>query len=134
LLLSLVGAATLALAWRSRIAIALVTALSLALLQRLGWLERVPAIGGATLARLGRISYSLFLIHFPVLLLVNAAVSQLMPAGPWIDAAGLAVALALSLGAAGLLHRWVEMQSQSWRAVLVLFGGLLVCGAVGNVL
>ena len=73
LLLALVGAAALALDWRSRIATALVTALAVAVVQHRDGLAPAawPRIG-APLVRLGRISYSLFLIHFPVLLLVSA--------------------------------------------------------------
>ena len=80
--------------------------------------------------RLGRISYSLFLIHFPVLLLVSAVVSHFMPDTPWIDLMGLALTVALSIAAAMLLHRWVESRPATWRAVLGLFAGLLVCGLI----
>jgi peptidoglycan/LPS O-acetylase OafA/YrhL len=131
LLLALVGAAALALDWRSRIATALVTALCVAIVQHLDGLK--PAAWppmGEPLVRLGRISYSLFLIHFPVLLLVSAVVSRLMPATPWIDLLGLLVTFALSIAAALLLYRCVESRPATWRAVLGLFAGLLACGLV----
>jgi len=129
LLLALVGAAALALDWRSRIAIALVTALAVAVVQHRDGLAPAawPRIG-APLVRLGRISYSLFLIHFPVLLLVSAAMSRLLPATPWIDLMGLLATFALSIAAASLLYRWVESRPATWRAVLGLFGALLACG------
>ena len=73
-------------------------------------------------------SYSLFLIHFPVILLVSAVVSHWAPATPWIDAAGMVAAIALSLAAAWVLYRRIELRPASWRAVLALFAGLLVCG------
>jgi peptidoglycan/LPS O-acetylase OafA/YrhL len=131
LLLLLMGAAALALDWRSRIAIALVTATAVALLQHRDGLAPAswPRIG-EPLVRLGRISYSLFLIHFPVLLLVSALVSRFTPAGPWIDLLGLLATFALSIAAATLLYRWVESRRATWRAVLGLFASLLVCGAL----
>ncbi|MBT2325786.1 acyltransferase [Variovorax paradoxus] len=132
-LLLLVGAAALAIDWRSRIAIALLTALMVAIVQR-------RAARGAAdwptvarpLLRLGRISYSLFLIHFPVLLLMSAALGRLAPAAPWIGMLGLAVAFVLSIAAAMLLYRWVESKPATWSAVLALFAGLLVCGALAS--
>ena len=80
------------------------------------------------LPRLGRISYSLFLIHFPVLLATNAAVGQMRPHGAWIDALGMAATFGLSVAAALLLYRWVEVRPASWRAVTALFAALLVSG------
>jgi len=126
-LLLLVGAAALALDWRSRIATALVTALLLAIVQRRHGLEFAT---WSPLVRLGRISYSLFLIHFPVLLLVSAAFDRLAPEGPWVDLFGLLATFALSIAAAMLLYRWVESRPATWRGVLALFAGLLVCGAM----
>ena len=130
-LLALLGAAVLALDWRSRIATALVSALAVAVVQHVyglkpaGW----PAVG-EPLVRLGRISYSLFLIHFPVLLLVSAVVSHFLPTNPWIDMMGLLATVALSIVAAMLLYRWVESRPATWRAVLGLFAGLLACSAI----
>jgi peptidoglycan/LPS O-acetylase OafA/YrhL len=126
-LLMLVGAAALALDWRSRIATALVTALLLAAAQRRGGLTLAAWV---PLVRLGRISYSLFLIHFPVLLLVSAVVARLTPAGPWVGLFGLLATFVLSIAAAGLLYRWVESRPATWRGVLALFAGLLACGAM----
>ena len=130
-LLLLVGTAALALDWRSRIATALVTALLVAVVQRLAGPEPAewPPLA-QPLLRLGRISYSLFLIHFPVLLLVSAAVGRFVPEGPWVDLFALFATFALSIAAAMLLYRWVESRPATWRAVLALFAGLLVCGAV----
>ena len=129
-LLASVGTAALVLDWRSRIAMALVTALALALVQRCGGLDRVPAFGGRAGVWLGTISYPLFLLHFPVLLLVSAADARWWPVGPWIDLGGLALAFGLSLAAAVLVHRCVEMRRPTWRAASVLFVALLLCGAL----
>ncbi|SFQ32400.1 Peptidoglycan/LPS O-acetylase OafA/YrhL, contains acyltransferase and SGNH-hydrolase domains [Variovorax sp. OK605] len=130
-LLVLVGAGALAIDWRSRIATALVTALLLAIAQRRHWLSppHWPTVA-VPLQRLGRMSYSLFLIHFPVLLAMNAAVANAGPHGAWFDAAGLVATFALSVGAAALLYRWVETRQASWRAVFALFAALVISGLV----
>ncbi|MDP9965303.1 peptidoglycan/LPS O-acetylase OafA/YrhL [Variovorax paradoxus] len=128
-LLALTGAGALAVDWRSRIATALVSALLIAVAQRRGWLSlgRWPD-AAMPLQRLGRMSYSLFLIHFPVLLATNAAAAQLGPHPAWIDALGLAATFGLSVAAAQLLHRSVELRPASWRVVAALFAALLVSG------
>ncbi|WP_370878316.1 acyltransferase family protein [Variovorax paradoxus] len=128
-LLALTGAGALAIDWRSRIAIALVSALLIAIAQRQNWLSMARWPDAAQpLQRLGRISYSLFLIHFPVLLATNAAVGQMGPHAAWIDALGMAATFGLSVAAALLLYRWVEVRPASWRAVTALFAALLVSG------
>ena len=130
-LLALLGAGALAIDWRSRIATALVTALLLAIAQRRHWLS--PAhwpLLAVPLQRLGRMSYSLFLIHFPVLLAMNAAVANAGPHGAWFDAAGLVATFALSVAVAALLYRWVEARPALWRGVFMLFAALLVSGIV----
>jgi peptidoglycan/LPS O-acetylase OafA/YrhL len=130
-LLVLVGAGALAIEWRSRIATALVTALLIALAQHHHWLSpaKWPA-AAVPLQRLGRMSYSLFLIHFPVLLAMNALVANLAPHGPWLDLLGMVVTFGLSVAAAALLYRWVESRPASWRGVFTLFAALLVSGIV----
>jgi len=128
-LLALAGAGALAIDWRSRIATALVSALLIAVAQRQDWLSLARRPDAAQpLQRLGRISYSLFLIHFPVLLATNAAMGGLGPHAAWIDALGLAATFGLSVAAALLLYRWVEIRPASWRAVAVLFAALMVSG------
>jgi peptidoglycan/LPS O-acetylase OafA/YrhL len=128
-LLALTGAGALAIDWRSRIATALVSALLIAVAQRNGWLSlRGRPDAAMPLQRLGRISYSLFLIHFPVLLATNAMVAQLGPHAAWIDALGMAATFGLSVAAAFVLYRWVEVRPASWRVVTGLFAALLVSG------
>lgn len=101
-----VGAAALVLDFRSRIALALFTALALVAVFRTGasTLHRMPAAVGV----LGRISYSVFLVHFPVCLVVNAAFTRFAPASPLIQAAGILVAWVASIVAGAMFYRWIE--------------------------
>ena len=57
---------------------------------------------------MGRISYSLFLIHFPVLLVVNAWSSRYLTASTASGLGGLLMAYLLSLGAGMVLYHGVE--------------------------
>jgi len=125
----LLGVAALLWDWRIRIAVALATALMLAVAQRRGLLSAPPGwLATRPVLWLGRISYSLFLIHFPVILLVNAGVAQLGAHPPWVDLMAMLAALALAMGAATLLHRWVECRPASAPLTLFLLGVLLACG------
>ena len=127
--LAAVGIAALAWDWRIRIAVALATALVLAVAQRRGLLSDPPRwLASRPMLWLGRISYSLFLIHFPVILLVNAGVAQLGVHSPWLDLLGMLAALALAMGAATLLYRCVESRPASAPLTLLLLGVLVACG------
>jgi peptidoglycan/LPS O-acetylase OafA/YrhL len=70
----------------------------------------------------GRISYSVFLVHFPVCLLVNALVSSLAPGQPVLNALGMAAAWGLSNVAGALFYRFVE-SAQPLAALQALLGG-----------
>ena len=132
-LLALVGATALLIDWRSRIATALVTALLIAVAQRHDWLDlpmRWPPVVRRPLLRLGAISYSLFLIHFPVLLLTSAVIAQWAGRPAWVDALGLLATFGLSVAAAGWLHRWSEVPRASWRAWFAALAGLLASGGL----
>ncbi|MBB5609020.1 MULTISPECIES: acyltransferase [unclassified Janthinobacterium] len=97
----------LAINFRSRIALALVVACALFLFGR----SRTPAQGQgwSVVNRLGQISYSVFLIHFPVCLLVNAAFIHLAPLEPSWQALGMLTAWGASLVCGAAFHRWVEV-------------------------
>jgi peptidoglycan/LPS O-acetylase OafA/YrhL len=96
--------------YRSRIAVALVVALALGLASRHGFLVRWPK--SSLLAYLGQISYSVFLIHFPVCLIINALVAHVALADPWLNLAGIVLAWVVSLLAGGLFYRVVERPAQ----------------------
>lgn len=96
----------LALDFRTRIALALLTALVL-MMGRAGLFGR--ARDSAAVSYLGRISYALFLVHFPVCLLVNAVFTRFLPADAGVQAMGMVCAWVLSVLAAMLFHQRVEL-------------------------
>jgi len=96
----------LLLEFRSRIALAAVVACVLFLWGR----SKTSAQGRswAAVNGLGKISYSIFLIHFPVCLLVNAAFTRFVPADPALQGLGMLLAWGSSMLAGAAFHRWVE--------------------------
>ena len=110
-LLTLAAAAALAVDFRERIAVATGVMLFLAFTARSGLLHTLPV--PAAVSRLAQISYSVFLVHFPLSLLVNAAVSGFFPANPVINALGMLLALALIIL---LLKQWSESRINRLRA------------------
>jgi peptidoglycan/LPS O-acetylase OafA/YrhL len=106
LALGLLGLAALMVDFRARIALALATALLLALARRGGWMDRLPA--SRLTAYFGKISYSVFLVHFPVCLMVNALVSHFVPDMPVLNALGMVVAWVASNMAGAVFYRYVE--------------------------
>jgi peptidoglycan/LPS O-acetylase OafA/YrhL len=68
---------------------------------------------GRAIAWLGKVSYSLFLVHFPVLVLVATVWTHLEWHSPAQAVAGLGMSFLLSLLAAVLFHRWVEQPASA---------------------
>jgi len=97
----------LALEFRTRIELALAVACVLFLCGRSVKVLTGPL--GAAVNTLGRISYAVFLIHFPVSLLVNTAFVRYAPLEPQWQALGMLTAWAASLAAGAAFHRWVEV-------------------------
>ena len=124
----LLGASALVLDFRLRIALAWLLALALV------WLLRRPApVWGRALEplqTLGKMSYSVFLVHFPVCLLVNAIVSELWPESLWINALGMLAAFGLSVAAGRVLYQQVERQVPSWVSALRWQAGLVGTGLI----
>ncbi len=108
------GLAAVLVDFRSRIAVALLVTLLLGLVRHADaaqrWLEWRP------LAFLGRISYSVFLVHYPVCLVVNAAFAHFAQGGPLINAFGLVLAWCASLLVGALFHRHVEQAADMWQS------------------
>ncbi|RJG00998.1 acyltransferase family protein [Noviherbaspirillum sedimenti] len=99
--------AALAVDFRSRIAVALVVAGVLFFFGRARLTH--SGRGFALINRLGQISYSVFLVHFPVCLVVNAAFNRFIPAEAHWQAAGMLIGWAASLAAGAAFFRWVEV-------------------------
>ena len=118
------GLLALALDFRIRVALALGVALALV---RWGTASKLPARcrkPQAMVQAMSLHSYALFLVHFPVLLLVNAAFTRL---GFRPETASQASALgwgiagwAASLWAAKIFYCWTESPAAAWRSVLRL--------------
>lgn len=124
-LLLVVGLAALSLLveFRERVALALLTALALGLAQH--WLKSRPARAQppltVPLAHLGNHSYSLFLVHFPICLLVNALFEQQGLGSAGMGAVFMLAAWLLANMASLPFHRWIEapagrLKLQPWLA------------------
>lgn len=109
-LIAVAGALALWIDFRPRIAIGLATALVLGYspLHIKRWEMRVLHYFGGT-------SYALFLVHFPVFLLVSAVFQHYWPGMPIMGVVGLFVAWVVSNLVADVFHRWVELPFTRWR-------------------
>lgn len=105
-LMAVLWAAALLVEWRWRVALAGGVAVLLVLGVHGGL--RLPRVPGMVLRRFSRAAYALFLIHYPVLLLVGAVVHRVAPGRGDAALAGLLIAWVASLVAADFLHRHVE--------------------------
>lgn len=100
--------AALLLDFRLRIAVALAVACVLFLFGRMRSTSS-SYLGLPVINRLARISYSVFLIHFPVCLLMNAAFARFVPPEPHYQALGMLMAWGASLLAGAAFHKCVEL-------------------------
>jgi peptidoglycan/LPS O-acetylase OafA/YrhL len=114
-LLGCVVIAALMIEFRSRILVAGCTMLMLGAAQKTGALERWQMPDALTY--LGRISYSVFLIHFPVCMVVNAVFFHFFPQQPIANLLGMALALGASIAAGGLLFNRVENRPRANRSM-----------------
>jgi peptidoglycan/LPS O-acetylase OafA/YrhL len=101
-------ALALALDWRTRIALALGVALALAWAHRSGWLFTWPR--SRALGYLGRISYGVFLLNFPVALVVNAAFTRYASPDAGVQTLGVLVAWLACNVAGAAFHHGVEQR------------------------
>lgn len=106
-----VVAAALVVDFRSRMVVALVTAVLLGMTYRRC---ELPPGSARPLIYMGDISYSVFLVHYPVCLVVNAAFGRLYPHDATANALGTLLAWGLSLVAGALFHRFVEKPAGNW--------------------
>jgi peptidoglycan/LPS O-acetylase OafA/YrhL len=125
LLLAMIVAPTmvaLVLDFRSRIAVALVVACVLFLFGRIK-LADYRSQSWALVNRMATISFSVFLVHFPVCLVVNAAFTRFVSDQPHEQAFGMLVAWLASLAAGAAFYRWVEEPLGRRMASLTQFVG-----------
>jgi len=99
--------AALAVDFRVRIALALVVACLLFMFGRAS-LFASRSVGTSFLRFAGNVSYSVFLIHFPICLVMNAAFARFVDLQPEWQALGVVMAWATSMVVGVLFHRWVE--------------------------
>jgi peptidoglycan/LPS O-acetylase OafA/YrhL len=125
-LLGMLVMAALLVDFRSRIAVAGVVALMLGLHGQSGALKSWPVPNFLTY--LGRISYSIFLVHFPLILIVNATFFHFFPHQPAINAFGLVLAFCVSILGGALFFKWVESRSLTIRTRLLLPAGFVTTG------
>ena len=123
LLLGAMVAATLAVEFRPRIAVAGAVTLLLGFSHYYAVFEnrREPR----SLMTIGRISYSVFLIHFPLIMLVNAAFFHFLPHSPLVGLVGLILALGLSVWGGALFYRWIENRRHTHRTRLPIVAGFM---------
>ena len=111
-LVGVLAIAALVIDFRSRIAVALVVAGVLGLGRYTGFIETWPQ--SRLVGWLGRISYSLFLVHFPVCLLVNGLFERFAPHTPEIQLGGMFTAWLASIAVSAVFYRQVECRVQRW--------------------
>jgi len=106
----------LAVDFRERIALALIVACFLFMFGR-STLSTARSLAVSVLQFAGNTSYSVFLIHFPVCLVMNAAFVRFIDSRPGMQAIGVCSAWAASMLAGALFHRWVERPLGRWLAL-----------------
>ena len=127
--LALLGAlviAALLVDFRSRIAVAGIVMLALGLARQYGVLGSWPVPNFLTY--LGRISYSIFLVHFPLCLVVNATFFRFFPHQPVISIFGLILAIGISILGGALLFKWIESRPLTNKMQLLLPAGFMTSG------
>jgi peptidoglycan/LPS O-acetylase OafA/YrhL len=96
--------------YRARIALALLVALALGLARHYAFLEQWPR--SRLIATLGTISYSVFLVHFPVCLVISGLFARFASPDPWVNLAGMGIAWLASITGGGLFYHLVERQTR----------------------
>jgi peptidoglycan/LPS O-acetylase OafA/YrhL len=110
LLIALLGLVALGIEFRKSVATATLSALILSIASTRGWLEQWPR--SARWQWLGERSYSIFLIHYGLIIGINALWSVWFPTGILINALGIAVAVVVSIAGGAVLYRYVESRPE----------------------
>jgi peptidoglycan/LPS O-acetylase OafA/YrhL len=109
-IMAIIVVMALLLDFRSRLAVALAVALMLGIFQKWDFLQARLRVRPLTF--LGRISYSVFLLNFPICLVINALFSHFAPDDPMVNAFGVLIAWAASVAAGALFYRAVESRTR----------------------
>lgn len=121
--------------WRWRLASALVVGLLLFFAEKSGLSTRWPK--SKWIARMGKASYSLFLVHFPVLVFVAGLWARLGWTSPPAAIAGLLTAFAASVATSFAFHRHIEQPaaqlSRRWGKARQHITAPIACDEVGRV-
>lgn len=99
--------------FRVRIALALIVACFLFVFGR-ATLSGTRLRAASLLKSAANSSYSVFLVHFPICLVMNAAFVRFIDLQPGMQAIGVSVAWAISMLAGTFFHRWVELPLGRW--------------------
>jgi len=114
-----------ALAWwvepRERLMLACLAATSLVLVPKV-WMQGPQGLLREAIDILARVSYSVFVLHFGVSLVVNAVFSQWLPPTATAQGVGMVLALVLSLLGGLVLYRLTEQDRPSLQRWLVWAG------------
>jgi len=97
--------------FRSRIAVALCVALALGIARYSGVIETWPK--SRLIAWFGQISYSVFLVHFPVCLVTNTVFERFVTHAPAVQLVGMAIAWLASIAVGALFYKQVECRAQA---------------------
>ena len=92
--------------FRERLSVALITALILFSSYESNWSQ--SKLWNNPLRKIGEMSYSIFLVHFPVSLVISGIWVQLYPSDPWMNVLGMCVSAVLSLLLAIPFYKYIE--------------------------
>ena len=92
--------------FRERLSVALITALILFSSYESNWSQ--SKLWNNPLRKIGEMSYSIFLVHFPVSLVVSGIWAQLYPSDPWMNVFGMGLSALLSLLLALPFYKYIE--------------------------
>lgn len=132
LLIAALSISALLLEWRDRIAVSAITTLILAVGGNLRWPSKLQRMDIAPLTWLGQRSYSIFLIHFPMSLLVNAEVHAKWPDSVIANALGMLMAMGLSIAAGAVLYECTERPQATWERLRRWQVGVLSTGLIAT--
>ena len=107
-LLSVIVALSLYLHFRERILISLITAALLCTAHQQDWMN--TRIWQNPITYLGKMSYSIFLVHFPISLLFSALFYHLYPHNPEMNLVGMGLSAITSLIVAAIFYRIIEQR------------------------